>query len=192
MLRGTTQGCAAITSQYYPNVQAVSRALFPSNPTHQQTMLEYAISCLQPGIQYFEERYGNDALYPVNVFKLARLFNHTKVHELKPITADIDELSAFPFLTEELDQLKDELPTYVASPAGVDSSMDFLEWWQGNSPDLPHWSSATQLIFLIQPSSAAAERVFSILNQSFDDNQTNSLEDYVEATVMLQYNHPKK
>ena len=43
--------------------------------------------------------------------------------------------------------------------------------------------------FLVQPSSAAAERVFSVLNNSFGANQTNSLEDYVEATVMLQYNN---
>ena len=61
----------------------------------------------------FGERYGNDALYPVNVFKSARLFNTTKVYELQSIAADVDELSAFPFRTGELDQLKEELPTYV-------------------------------------------------------------------------------
>ena len=35
---------------------------------------------------------------------------------------------------------------------------------------------------------SAAERVFSMLNRSFGDQQQNSLEDYVEATIMLQYN----
>ena len=43
-------------------------------------------------------------------------------------------------------------------------------------------------MFLVQPSSSAAERVFSILNQ-FSDIQTNSLEDYVESTVMLRFNN---
>ena len=43
---------------------------------------------------------------------------------------------------------------------------------------------------LLQPSSAAAECVFSILNR-ISDKQMNSLEDYVESTVMLQYNKHK-
>ena len=38
-----------------------------------------------------------------------------------------------------------------------------------------------------QPSSAAAERVFSIL-QRFTAQQQSSLEDYIELSVMLQYN----
>ena len=53
---------------------------------------------------------------------------------------------------------------------------------------LPHWSSAERKVLVVQPSSAAAERVFSILSISFTDQQEQSLEDYVEASVMLQYN----
>ena len=41
---------------------------------------------------------------------------------------------------------------------------------------------------LIQPSSAAAERVFSLLNNSFKENQARALEEYIEASIMLQYN----
>ena len=40
---------------------------------------------------------------------------------------------------------------------------------------------------LIQPSSAAAEGVFSLLN-SFKENQARALEDYIEISIMLQYN----
>ena len=40
-----------------------------------------------------------------------------------------------------------------------------------------------------QPSSSAAERVFSIINVSFHDQQDNALQDYIEASVMLQYNY---
>ena len=39
----------------------------------------------------------------------------------------------------------------------------------------------------MQPSSVAAERVFS-LQSSFTHQQNNSLEDYIEASIMLQYN----
>ena len=41
---------------------------------------------------------------------------------------------------------------------------------------------------LIQPSSAAAERVFSLLNSSFKENQARALEDYIETSIILQYN----
>ena len=36
--------------------------------------------------------------------------------------------------------------------------------------------------------SAASERVFSILNNSFNTKQQQSLQDLIEASVMLQYN----
>ena len=43
--------------------------------------------------------------------------------------------------------------------------------------ELPYWSSLFKKVLLVQPSSAASERVFSLLNNSFDDKQQNSLED---------------
>ena len=55
---------------------------------------------------------------------------------------------------------------------------------------LPHWSAAAAAkVAIIQPSSAAAERVFSILNHSFSDTLTGALQDMVAASVMLQYNN---
>ena len=48
--------------------------------------------------------------------------------------------------------------------------------------------SSFKLILLVQPSSAAAERVFSLLQNSFTQRQF-SLEDYIETSIMLQYNH---
>ena len=46
-------------------------------------------------------------------------------------------------------------------------------------------------MLLVQPSSAAAERVFSILNSYFGGDQVSSLEDYIESAVMLRYNRGK-
>ena len=41
------------------------------------------------------------------------------------------------------------------------------------------------MALLVQPSSAAAERVFSILSNCFKDQQMHSLEDYIEASVTI-------
>ena len=44
-------------------------------------------------------------------------------------------------------------------------------------------------VLLVQPSSAAAERVFSILNSSFNDSQEHALVNYLQACVMLRYSN---
>ena len=43
-------------------------------------------------------------------------------------------------------------------------------------------------IFLVQPSTGAAERVFSILNAFFGHQQNHALQDYLECSIMAQYN----
>jgi hypothetical protein len=52
-------------------------------------------------------------------------------------------------------------------------------------------SALVKKLLLIQPSSAAAERVFSLLN-SMSSQQGNSLEDYIEASVMVRYNSTQR
>lgn len=51
--------------------------------------------------------------------------------------------------------------------------------------DLPCWSNACQSILLMQPSSAAVERLFSLLTNSFSDEQRRSLEDYIIAVQCI-------
>ena len=48
--------------------------------------------------------------------------------------------------------------------------------------------TAFKLVLLVQPSLAAAERVFSLLQNSFSQRQSSSLEDYIETSLMLQHN----
>ena len=182
---------AVVHTAHYPNVNAIARDIAPSSQPDQQQWLNYATTCLQPGIHYFLEKFGDDSQCPLAAFKAARLFSPSKIYEIQPIAQDVDVLSVFPFLNESaiLANMKAELPTYLAKAANVCPDFDTVEWWSRNEQDLPHWSSVAQKVLLLQPSTAAAERVFSILSSSFSDQQQNSLEDYVEALVMLQYNH---
>lgn len=109
---------------------------------------------------------------------------------MKPTASSVDQaLSCIPFLdASERDKLKEELPTYIARVADVDKDFDPLEWWKLNAPMLPYWSAAAKKILLVQPSSAAAEQVFSLLKASFGEQQESSLQDYIESSLMLQYN----
>ena len=44
-------------------------------------------------------------------------------------------------------------------------------------------------VLLAQPSSAAFERVLSLLESGFGQQLDNSLQDYIEASVMLKYSN---
>ena len=101
-----------------------------------------------------------------------------------------ETLLPIPFLSSkvELDQLLAELPAYLASAADTSNEVDPVEWWRNNAATLPCWSAAAEKILLLQPSSAAAERVFSILSNCFGEQQDRALQDYIEASLMLQYN----
>ena len=92
--------------------------------------------------------------------------------------------------------MKAELPAYLALAADVNVDVNILEWWKNHSCPgtdfcLPHWSSAVRKVVLVQSSSATPEHVFSMLNQSFGEQQQNASEDLVETTIMLQYNKCK-
>ena len=182
---------AAIHTGYYPNVEAVTLLLRGSNPALTQQWLSYARGCVQGSIDYFEERFGDESKNPLAAFKSVTLFSPLVVHEMQPKATDLDSLKTLPFIDESvLSTLKAELPSYLtkASQLSSTSNFDLLVWWKNNKTNLPHWSGVAQKVFLLQPSSGAAERVFSLLNNSFSDQQQNTLEDYVEASIMLQYN----
>ena len=83
---------ATIHTAHYPNVQAISCRLSPNNNVYQQQWVNYAGSCLKPGIDYFLARFGNDTVSLLSGFKAARLFSPRKVSELKPVAVDTFEL----------------------------------------------------------------------------------------------------
>ena len=89
--------------------------------------------------------------------------------------------------------LANELPDYLAAVDGVTlgNEDEKVTWWAAQRETLPHWSALVKKLLLIQRSSAAAERVFSLLN-SMSSQQGNSLEDYIEASVMVRYNSTQR
>lgn len=125
----------------------------------------------------------------MEIFKVARLFSPHKVIQIQPDAAALDCFQVLPFLTSDtIAKLKVELPVYLAKATDISQELSLLTWWKMNSPSLPEWSAAAQHMLLVQPSSAASERVFSLLKNSFGEQQLSSLQDYVDASLMLQYN----
>ncbi len=108
---------------------------------------------------------------------------------LNPLATDVDSLGCFEFIRNNVPELKEELATYLAKADGVaDVTIDVLQWWKGYENELKAWASTAKKVLVVQPS---AERVFSLLNNTFNEQQDNTLQDYVEASIMLQYNSRK-
>ena len=178
---------AGIQTAHFPNLVAVAARLSAGNLSLGQQFMQYGRDCIEPGLQYFHTRFAEDLSDSVAAFKAARLCVPQKVIETQPDANAIDALAAFPFLNNSmtLSQLKTELPDYLVKAADVSVDMALLEWWIDG---LPHWSAAVKKIIPVQPSSAAAEHVFSLLKASFSDRQDGALLDYLEVSLMLQYN----
>ena len=179
-----------IVASHHPNVTAVTKHLANGSTTNEQMLLTYAENCVKPAYDYFKEKFDNDLRSTVELFKTARYFSPSKVSELKPTSSDLSSLSAFPcFDSEAIEGMKSELPTYLAAAEDVSPQIDPCEWWKHHSADIPMWARTFRKVALIQPSSAAAERVFLLLQSSFGKQQEQSLEDYIQLSVMMQYNY---
>ena len=126
---------------------------------------------------------------PLEAFKAARLFSPAKLQQLKPSVSTLDTLSVFPFLRSEIPALKEELPLYMAASGDIDPSYDPLLFWKQHEPSSPTWSQAARQRILVQPSSAASERVFSLLRNSFGERPNSALQDYIKASIMMQCNN---
>ena len=183
---------SAIHASNTPNVHGVIRRLSSKMPTFQksQNLFDYARNCVQPGIDYFQKQLTTNLKNSIAVFKAARLFSPHKLQVMQPEADVVNTLQCFPFLnsSSSLDGLKNDLPAYLAKATDVSESISCTEWWKINEQSLPCWSGAAKKVLLVQPSSASAERVFSLLNNSFSPQQQSSLQDYVETSIMLQYN----
>ena len=110
---------------------------------------------------------------------------------MKPTATSVDALKTFPFFRDEaINDLKLELPTYLAAADGTPREVNPLEWWEHNKVTLPKWSRGFCRVVLVQPSSASVERVFfSILKRHFTQPQQSALQDYIEVGVMLEFNN---
>ena len=180
---------AHVTSSHFPNVTALTKQLARGNSSLEQQLNAYARGCIDPAYAYFHAKFDNDLKPAMQVFKAARYFCPATTSELKPVASDLDILQSLSFLTSaDITNLKNELPLYLAAVEDLCQSVDPTKWWEMHLEQLPHWANAYKNVILVQPSSAAAERVFSLLTNSFGQQQTSSLEDYISVSVMLQYN----
>lgn len=110
----------------------------------------------------------------------------------------VDLLRKFNKLTDDavIALLKTEFPAYVVLAATVDAAdvndPDKLWAFWKKQTHLPAWRSAVKEIALYSPSSAGAERVFSMYKAMFDDSQALAGENKRCASITIRYNQVQR
>lgn len=123
-------------------------------------------------------------------FKAAEIFDPQMIKENTSID-DVYLLSSFPFVTDNLIfDLKKEFLLYKNLAISTQNATDLegiKSWWKLYQNQLPHLSATLKSIILHQPSSAAVERVFSLLELAFTSRQNRLLDDVIELTLQFQF-----
>jgi len=107
---------------------------------------------------------------------------------LEALMIEVEHVHRLPWAVPLFNSLKTELKSFKLIADRCDITMDSWEFWRTYYLSLPIWYKVAEEVVLVMVSSASVERVFSLLNHSFDDHQQNSLQDYKEASVRLRYN----
>ena len=88
--------------------------------------------------------------------------------------------------------LKKETPEYLVMARAARAGVNVQRWWADVAMQMkiPAWCRLTRMLLLLPTSSAAVERVFSIMRNAFGSKRRDSaLRDLIEATCMEQYNN---
>lgn len=107
--------------------------------------------------------------------------------------AVVEQLSRFGsrVLSQDLiDGCAGEIDKYKAEANGVDATTDLSAFWLSRAKQpLPHWAKAFIIIGLIQPSSASAERGFSVFERVFGRNELpGATQELMETTLKARMN----
>ena len=110
----------------------------------------------------------------------------------------VDELrAAIPALNGSVAALKAEVEAYrvaARSAPAIDHSDvkkftgAVLEFWREQGSKMKAWRKAARIVLAIPPTSAASERVFSLLEDMFGHRNDAGLADLIQAALMLRYN----
>jgi hypothetical protein len=164
----------------------------------QQLLIEYTSKAFA-AMEKFNKDFlrGNGKCYSIYlIFKacsmlIPRTFSTYSVVDRMQLIDTICNIRQFSQHRNFRNLLLGEVPQYLnlaRFAPNIDNSENLLSWWRNNWDKLPTWSRVLQIAVLYQPSSAGAERVFSMVRWMFHEDQHGCLEDYKETALMLRYN----
>ena len=196
-------GAAAPTLSAVPI--ADTHLLSSSDLSSFDVLLSRAKAVVSPAAGYFEKSMEGKRGAQLARMKAARMFNPLHVQSSGAVTkADIDALQLFRFSTHpkifpKIQEMETELTKYNSLinsmkplPQRLDAkgndTFTLLNFWRANEGEVPAFAYVLRAVLANAPNSIPPERVFSVLNNTFDDDMANSLADYIELSLQLQFN----
>ena len=157
---------------------------------------------IQPAFDYFKHRMSSDHSTRTLVYQFARIFNPEHATVVQPSKETFRQLaSIFPWneLRDEevISGMFREFPLYQSRSATfkfkegsttTERARYLWNWCERQKESLPMLCSVVSMIALLQPSSGAMERVYSLVRNSFSDKQAQVGSRYFKGTVMSQFN----
>lgn len=184
----------AAALENFPLTLTAATEFSEGNQAEVDRLISRAKACVAPAIRYFRHRFNHcdgDLFRVVTLYKAVRILCPQQARQMRPGLQHVDSLRVLPALDHDpiINNLKEELPVYLAAAEDVviDAEHSRLQWWK-EQVKLPAWQSAAKLVFALLPSSAPAERVFSLMQASISHLQRRMLNDQLEISLMLQYN----
>ena len=107
----------------------------------------------------------------------------------------MEQLRHVPLLAEDatIHELQEELQAYLAAAqdAIIDEEHPRLAWWKAHD-NLPAWQNVARAVYSMLPSSAHADRMFSLLQASTSSQQQPVLAHHLDTSLMLQYDRVRQ
>ena len=162
---------------------------------------------VSPAAHYFKKTIEGKRGAQLARMKAVRFFNPLHVLANGAVTEeDIDGLAIFRFakhlkLASKIQEMKSEINSYnslikAIKPAAqrVDDkgkdTFDLGAFWRENevSKGIDAFAYVLRAVLSNSPNSCPPERVFSVLNDTFEDEMDTSYADYIELSLQLQFN----
>ncbi len=136
--------------------------------------------------------------------KTVRIFNPLHVLGNKISESDIDGLKIFKFhdhpeIRAEIQVMKTEVMEYQVLAGSIKSfeerkhikgkdTFDLSDWWKSNCSTLSGFAYVLRTLLTNSPNSCPPERLFSLFNTTYNDDQKSSYADYIELSIQSQFN----
>jgi hypothetical protein len=173
-----------------PTVRIVASLIAPNNIREQNRLITLNVAKAVDVAEKMERDTTGRFRGTMSIFEGARNvnFKFIKDNTIEALLVAIHSVNYIPLAVPIYDKLVAELDKYKQIADGCDRGMDTWVFWRTYYLVLPTWYKVAAEVALIMVSSAAVERVFSLLTCMFDKQQQRALNDYKEASVRIRYN----
>ena len=149
-----------------------------------EQLISTAIDLIRPVYHKMLQATEHRISETLRIFRACRYlgWRFVATNPIASLTAELVHVNHIPVLSDMMQSLAVELEAYKkyadleAAKAPADQRDD-VDFWLSFAIELPAWYVASREVSLICPSSAAIERVFSMLTNMLNDQQEEALED---------------